>query len=492
MAIPVNIEELINHRVVESTRIEFKSDWNPNPIIHSICAFANDIDNVGGGYVIIGVEEENGSPVLPPKGIEQNRIDKILKELVGYCHCIEPLYLPVVEPVLFQGAYIIVVWVSGGHGRPYKASKDVFSDKANKLYYIRKFSSTLVASSEEEKQLYYVSSDIPFDDRANLAADVSDLDIGLMRQHLKEIGSSLYDISLKSDALKTANDMQLLSGPPEYLKPRNVGILMFTEQPEKYFRYARIEVVDIPDPTGKNMTEKIFTGPIQRQLKDALSYIKNYVLKEAISKTPDKAQSEKVWNFPYAAVEELLANAVYHRSYQVNEPITVKITDRDMSITSFPGFDRSISAEKIAVYDITSPIYRNRRIGDFLKELHLIEGRNTGYPTALNALRENGSPLPRFEMDDNRTFLTVTLSVHPYFLPKAARSSKGTEYQQRIIAALSPKPLSLNELSKAMGYAGITAKLSAAVRSMVAAGTIEKTPVGGYVKLCLKNENRHG
>ena len=57
MAIPINIEDLINKRVVESTRIEFKSDWNPNPIIQSICAFANDIDNLGGGYFVVGVEE---------------------------------------------------------------------------------------------------------------------------------------------------------------------------------------------------------------------------------------------------------------------------------------------------------------------------------------------------------------------------------------------------------------------------------------------------
>ena len=68
-ALPINMDDLINQRVVESTRIEFKGDWNPNPIIHSICAFANDIDNVGGGYLVIGIEEENGSPVLPPKGM---------------------------------------------------------------------------------------------------------------------------------------------------------------------------------------------------------------------------------------------------------------------------------------------------------------------------------------------------------------------------------------------------------------------------------------
>ena len=55
MGIPVNIDELINGEMVESTRIEYKSDFNPNPILHSICAFANDIDNIGGGHIVIGV-----------------------------------------------------------------------------------------------------------------------------------------------------------------------------------------------------------------------------------------------------------------------------------------------------------------------------------------------------------------------------------------------------------------------------------------------------
>ena len=81
MSIPINIEELLYQRVIESTRIEYKKDWNPNSIIHTICAFANDIDNVGGGYIIIGVEEENGIPKIPVLGIEENKIDYILKEL---------------------------------------------------------------------------------------------------------------------------------------------------------------------------------------------------------------------------------------------------------------------------------------------------------------------------------------------------------------------------------------------------------------------------
>lgn len=481
MAMPININDLIDCRVVESNRVEFISGWNPTPIIHSICAFANDIDNVGGGYIVVGVEENDGTPVLPVKGIPQERVDGILKELIGLCHMIEPLYYPVVEPVLFQGKYIIVIWVSGGHGRPYKAAKDVHSDKSTKLYYIREFSSTIVASPEEEKELFYISTDIPFDDRPNLAADVSDLDIGLMRSHLKEIGSSLYEHSLSMDALDIAKNMQLVAGPPEAVKPLNVGLLMFSERPEKYFRYARIEVVDIPDPTGTNMTEKVFTGPIQRQLSDALAFIKNYTLKEVVIKSADRAEATRISNYPYAAIEEILANAVYHRSYQEKEPITVRITSESIEITSFPGFDRSISDKDIAELRIRARVYRNRRIGDFLKELKLIEGRNTGFPNAIKALKANGSGMPRFEMDNERSFLSVTIPIHPYFLK--ASSDKDTEYREKILEQLRTSPMNRTELAKALGMKGISRKLSAAVEQLIAEGKVVQIVVGGGVKL---------
>ena len=473
MGIPMNVDDLINKRIIESTRIEFKSDWNPTPIVHSICAFANDIDNLGGGYIVLGVEEKDGAPVFPVKGIEQERIDGILKELVGYCRLIEPLYNPIVEPVLYQGVYVIIIWVPGGYGRPYKAPKDVFGDKSNKYYYIRKFSSTLKASPNEEKDLFYISTDIPFDDRPNLLADVSDLDLGLMRNHLKEIGSDLYELSAKADLLSVAKDMQLVSGPLENIKSLNVGILMFTERPERYFRYARIEVVDIPDPTGTNMLEKTFTGPIQRQLKDALAFLKNYTIKEAVIKEADKAEAIRIFNYPYAAIEEILANAVYHRSYQVNEPITVRITPEFIEITSFPGFDRSISDESIRNYDIRAKLYRNRRIGDFLKELKLIEGRNTGFPNAIKALRNNGSELPIFEMDEQRQYLSVTLKVHPYFSTKTKADSKAEEYEKKLAACLKQKSMSLSELATAMGYKGITKKMRETVDKLLTSGDLE-------------------
>ena len=44
MALPINIEDLLNKRKIEGNRIEFKKGWNPADIYHSICAFANDFD----------------------------------------------------------------------------------------------------------------------------------------------------------------------------------------------------------------------------------------------------------------------------------------------------------------------------------------------------------------------------------------------------------------------------------------------------------------
>ncbi len=474
MAIPVNINELINRTIVESTRVEFKADWNPEPILHTICAFANDIDNMGGGYIVVGVEEQDGSPVFPIKGIAQNRIDGMEKKLREICRYIEPFYQPVAEPFLYEGRHVLVIWVAGGFSRPYQASVSLSEKRSEKRYYIRKASSTAAATPEELKQLYYVSSDIPYDDRPNLAAEIEDLDLGLIREHLKKVGSDLYAYSLKQDLNRLAEDMQLVSGPSECRKPKNVGLLMFSEHPEKYFKYARIEVVDIPDPTGRNMIEKTFTGPIQRQLTEALLYIKNYALKEAVIKNRNKAEADRIMNYPYAAIEEILSSAVCHKSYRIDEPITVRITPSSMEITSFPGFGPSTAADAIQPPGIRARAYRNRRIGDFLKELKLTEGRNTGFPTAFASLRENGSDMPAFEMDDARGYLTVKIPVHPYFLPKVkARSSA---YEAKILSILEQKPLNLTTLSKELGYKGITERLRKAVEALCRTGMIEKRP----------------
>lgn len=125
MVLPINIDDLLSKQKVESNRIEFKAGWNPASIYHSICAFANDIDNLGGGYILVGVEEENGVAVRPVKGLEDNQLDKIQREMLQFNAMMDPIYYPRISVEEIDERKILVIWVTSGHNRPYTAPADV-------------------------------------------------------------------------------------------------------------------------------------------------------------------------------------------------------------------------------------------------------------------------------------------------------------------------------------------------------------------------------
>jgi predicted HTH transcriptional regulator len=80
--LPINLENLLRQRQVEGERIEYKAGWNPDAILRTLCAFANDFENLGGGYVVIGQDcDANGRPVFPPVGVPEDQLDKIQREL---------------------------------------------------------------------------------------------------------------------------------------------------------------------------------------------------------------------------------------------------------------------------------------------------------------------------------------------------------------------------------------------------------------------------
>lgn len=84
-----------------------------------------------------------------------------------------------------------------------------------------------------------------------------------------------------------------------------------------------------------------------------------------------------------------------------------------MTILNSPGPDRSISKEDTKKGNmLKSRRYRNRRLGDFLKELDLTEGRSTGVPTIQTKLAENGSPRATFETTDDRLTFLITIPIH--------------------------------------------------------------------------------
>ena len=96
MALPINTEDLLGGLVVEGNRVEYKKGWNPDPIYRTICAFANDFDDLGGGYIVVGVDtdDDTGMAIRPVEGVPVEKIDGILQEMVGYNNKMSPYYLP--------------------------------------------------------------------------------------------------------------------------------------------------------------------------------------------------------------------------------------------------------------------------------------------------------------------------------------------------------------------------------------------------------------
>ena len=419
MALAINIEDLLNKQKIESNRIEFKKGWNPASIYHSVCAFANDFDDLGGGYILVGVDsdDDTGLAIRPVEGVPVEKIDGILQEMVGYNNKLSPYYLPRTSVEEVDGKLVLVIWCPAGINRPYSVPENVTAKNGSKEYfYIRSGTSSIIAKGEVLDELRELASRVPFDERGNSDILLEDISLVLLRDYLVKVGSRLADQVATMPLPKILDQMELYTGPKENRLIRNVAAMMFCENPSKFFPYTQIDVVTFPNGKLKdpnNFTEVTFKGSVPQMIKETMGYIKSNVLKEHVRKVSGRQEADRFWNYPYDAIEEAVVNSVYHRDFLQHEPIEITIEPSGISILNCPGPDRSIPKEDIERGDmLKSRRYRNRRLGDFLKELDLTEGRSTGVPTIQAKLAENGSPRAIFETTDDRLTFLVTIPVH--------------------------------------------------------------------------------
>ncbi len=515
--LPLNLEDLLRQRTVEGDRIEYKAGWNPDATIKTLCAFANDFENLGGGYIIIGQDcDEHGQPVFPPVGLAQQDLDRIQRELLAHCNAIQPSYFPHLSVERFEERFLIVLWAPGGQNRPYKAPRAVTARQKEYHYYIRRFSSTVEVgqNSEDEQELLRLTATVPFDDRQCQRAALEDLRLPLIQAYLKEVGSDLHSDAGKMPLADLCRQMNIVDGADEHVKPRNVGVLFFNDEPTNFLPGSQIDVVIFPKgPGGGELDEKVFRGPLHEQVRAALRFLQNHVLREKVVKHRNRAEATRIVNYPFAALEEALVNAVYHRSYELREPVEVRVNPDGIEILSYPGPDASIRPDALNGEKIVARRYRNRRIGEFLKELDLTEGRCTGIPTIRQAMAENGSPPPKFSTDDGRTYFLAELPVHPemtgFDLGHVEGQERGhdegqdggqhpqlSETEAKILVFLARKPKSRAEIAEMLGMSSSrSGYLSRAIQQLRDAGlaelTIPEKPQSRNQRLGLTDKGEH-
>ena len=416
--LPINLDDLLYCRSVESERVEFKASWSPQTtgpqVLRTICAFANDYHNLNGGYIVIGVEEGDGRAVLPPSGLPDEDVERAQRWIRGQCNRLDPPYAPILSPETVGDRLVLVVWAPASEMRPHRAPAD---GAGPGRYWVRLGAETVDAEQRGGllQGLIQQTARVPWDDRRASESRVEDLREAKVREYLRDIRSGLLEERNERDVYRR---MRLTTRVNDHEVPRNVGLLFFSRNPVKWFRGARIEVVQFAaDRAGNVQEERSFGGALADQLRDCLSYLENLSASH-LQKQRDRTQVRGWVSYPLPALRETLVNAVYHRGYDVDqpEPTKVYLYPSRLEVTSYPGPVAGIESRHLVPNAQVPPApARNRRIGEFLKELGLAEGRLSGLPKVFQAMEANGSPVPRFDFDEQRTWFRATLPAHPEY-----------------------------------------------------------------------------
>lgn len=141
----------------------------------------------------------------------------------------------------------------------------------------------------------------------------------------------------------------------------------------------------------------------------------------------------------------------------------------------FPG-QESHELNHCSEFRFLSRRYRNRRVGEFLKEFEMTEGRGTGIPKMLRELRKNGSPEPIFHTDNDRIFFLIKFPIHPVFAeaPKMKDATEVATEVKRLLGEITGDH-SRKELQEMLGLKNAEHFRKAYLLPAIETGFVEMT-----------------
>lgn len=335
-------------------------------------------------------------------------------------------------------------------------------------YYNNEINKKKTKKNKKDKEVKKVKKIDPInidnDDEVNLNANYEDMRLSLIKEYLYDTGNELYEEGSKLSKEELLRKLDMID---DELRPKNIGLLMFSDSPEKFIPGCQLELVHFLGTTCDDFIEKKFHGPIHEQIRAVLSYIENNLIK---SKNID---GEIFFNYPLKAIKEAIINAFYHRNYAQNTPIEVRIDQEKIVVVSYPGPDKFIAKEEIDKGEVTARIYRNRRIGEYLESLGLANGNAVGLARMIKAMKDNNSPEPVFETDDSRAYFTVKLYENTcyfdddyqdlYLDEKQQKDISISAIEDQILELLADGPLSKKEISEYLGYENVPGNIKRAL-----------------------------
>jgi ATP-dependent DNA helicase RecG len=189
-----------------------------------------------------------------------------------------------------------------------------------------------------------------------------------------------------------------------------------------------------------------------------MDYLNSTLIKQYNNKGSMRPEIGRFYNYPYQALEEVVVNALYHRSYENQTPNEIRIyktgKNRRIEILSYPGPLPPIDNRALQQLNVVARNYRNIRLGEWLKNLRLAEKYATGIPTMIESLRKNESPLLSLTTDEALTYFLAIIRIHPETPIQTSSEYEEIEpirlsnLQQSILESVRTEPVEENKLKK--------------------------------------------
>lgn len=160
---------------------------------------------------------------------------------------------------------------------------------------------------------------------------------------------------------------------------RKIAVLLFSRNPERFIPYAYVELIRYTGKGESVMASLDFKGPTWKVDKAITEYLDSSFLRSFTITPDDISEHRVVWNYPRAALEELITNAIVHKDYETPRTVQIYLYKERVVISNYnkpipPITARSLNSDSA----FPNRGYENPRLRKMFKDLGLIESWGTG------------------------------------------------------------------------------------------------------------------
>ena len=192
-------------------------------------------------------------------------------------------------------------------------------------------------------------------------------------------------------------------------QPTVLGILVCGKDPRAWLPGAYIQFVRYPGTEIGEVVQdqKEIGGPLSELFRPLDDIIANNIEQPADLGGP---QQETHPSYPIIALQELIRNAVIHRSYEANaSPVMLTWYADRVEITSPGGVYGAVTAATFGQPGLTDA--RNPNLASAAKTMGFVQRFGSGIPRAEAALRANRNPPVEFRIEPNFVNVTVRAAI---------------------------------------------------------------------------------